>query len=121
MNDDQPYLIHTAKGPIVSTPYSNEINDFTLVTRRGHTTDEVAAILREELSVLYEEGAAGGRIMNVGLHPHVSGRAYRIRALDEFLAYARTLDDVWWTTREELAAWYRTVADDHFAQPAPSS
>ena len=121
MNDDQPYLIHTAKGPIVSTPYSNEINDFTLVTRRGHTTDEVAAILREELSVLYEEGATHGRIMNVGLHPHVSGRAYRIRALDEFLAYARTLDDVWWTTREELAAWYRTVADDHFAQPAPSS
>ncbi|MCG8443663.1 MAG: hypothetical protein MI723_17810 [Caulobacterales bacterium] len=118
MNDEQPYLIHTNKGAIVSTPYSNEINDFTLVTRRGHTTDEVSAILKEELSVLYEEGARSGRIMNVGTHPHVSGRAYRIRALDEFLAYATSLEDVWWTTREELADWYRGVADDHFPQPA---
>ena len=30
MNDDQPYMIETAKGPIVGVPYSIEINDFTL-------------------------------------------------------------------------------------------
>ncbi|MFL9828969.1 hypothetical protein ABTU92_29615, partial [Rhodoplanes sp. SY1] len=28
MNDDQPYLITTANGPIVATPYSIEANDF---------------------------------------------------------------------------------------------
>ncbi|NIP69226.1 MAG: polysaccharide deacetylase, partial [Planctomycetales bacterium] len=38
LNDDQPYLLRTDHGPIVSTPYSNEINDFTLLMRRGHTT-----------------------------------------------------------------------------------
>jgi len=113
MNDDQPYLIKTNQGAIVSVPYSNEINDFTLVVRRGHTADDVAAILKEELSILYEEGSQTGRIMNVGLHPHVSGRAYRQRTLHQFLQFARSLEDVWWTTREELAAWYRTVADQH--------
>jgi len=114
MNDDQPFIIRTANGPIVSVPYSNEINDFTLVTRRAHTTDEVSAILREELAVLHAEGEHTGRIMNVGLHPHVSGRAYRIRALKEFLDYAKSLDDVWWATREEIAEWYLANHESHF-------
>lgn len=106
MNDDQPYLLRTPSRPIVSVPYSNEINDFTLVVRRGHTTDEVRDILIEELRVLHQEGAQTGRIMNVGLHPHVSGRAYRIRALREFIEYAQGLDGVWWTTREAIADFY---------------
>lgn len=114
MNDDQPFIIRTANGPIVSVPYSNEINDFTLVARRAHTTDEVSAILREELAVLHAEGEHSGRIMNVGLHPHVSGRAYRIRALKEFLDYAKSLDGVWWATREEIAEWYLVNHESHF-------
>jgi hypothetical protein len=119
MNDDQPYLLHTDHGPIVSLPYSNEINDFTLVTRRGHSNDEVSAVLIEELRTLYEEGAKSARLMNVGLHPHVTGRAYRQKAIADFLEYATSLEDVWFPTREEVAAWYRTVADQHFPQPAP--
>ncbi len=106
MNDDQPYPIATPAGPICSVPYSNEINDFTLLTRRGHTTDAFRDILIEELETLHAEGATQARIMNVGLHPHVSGRAYRIRALREFLEFALSLGGVWWPTREELATWY---------------
>lgn len=116
MNDDQPYLVSTAKGPIVSVPYSNEINDFTLLTRRGHTTDEFRDILVEELEVLHAEGEETARIMNVGLHPHVSGRAYRIRALREFLAHAKRLPGVWWTTREAIARHYLAVAADHILE-----
>lgn len=106
MNDDQPYLLRTANGPIVSVPYSNEINDFTFITRKNFTTDQFRDALIEELDVLYEEGATTGRIMNVGLHPHVSGRAHRIRALREFIEHAKSLPGVWWATREEIAEWY---------------
>lgn len=113
LNDDQPYLLKTPNGPIVSTPYSNEINDFTLLTRRGHTTDEYRDILIEELNVLYKEGATSGRIMNVGLHPHVSGRAYRIRALREFIQHAKSLPGVWFATREEIAEWYLANHESH--------
>jgi peptidoglycan/xylan/chitin deacetylase (PgdA/CDA1 family) len=113
MNDDQPYLLGTDHGRIVSIPYSNEINDFTILTRRNHTTDEYRDILIEELTVLHQEGAKTARIMNVGLHPHVSGRAYRIRALREFIAYAKSLPDVWWATREEIADWYLSQHLDH--------
>lgn len=106
MNDDQPYLLKTPSGPIVSVPYSNEINDFTFITRKNFTTDQFAQALIEELDVLYEEGAVTGRIMNVGLHPHVSGRAHRIRAIREFIRHAQSLPDIWWATREEIADWY---------------
>lgn len=113
MNDDQPYPLHTENGPLVSVPYSNEINDFTLLTRRGLSTDAFRDTLIEELTVLRQEGAKTARLMNVGLHPHVSGRAYRIRALREFLEYAKGLDDVWWPTREELARWYLANNEGH--------
>ena len=118
MNDDQPYLVQTDHGPIVSTPYTNEINDFTILTRRNHTTSEFRDILIEELSVLYKEGAETGRIMNVGLHPHVSGRAYRVRALREFVRYAKSLPGVWWTTREEVATWYMANHEKHIPPTA---
>ncbi len=113
MNDDQPFLLRTSHGPIVSVPYSNEINDFTLITRRNYTTDEYAQALIEELDVLYEEGATSGRIMNVGLHPHVSGRAHRIRALRLFIEHAKSLPGVWWATREEIADWYLAHHEEH--------
>jgi len=113
MNDDQPFLLRTPSGPIVSVPYSNEINDFTFITRKNFTTDQFRDALIEELDVLYEEGGKTGRIMNVGLHPHVSGRAHRVRALREFIEHAKSLPGVWWATREEIAEWYLQNHEDH--------
>jgi allantoinase len=113
MNDDQPYMLKTPNGPIVSLPYSNEINDFTFITRKGFTTDQFRDALIEEFQVLYEEGAKTSRLMNVGLHPHVAGRAHRVRAIREFVQYVQSMPDVWWPTREELATWYKEVQNDH--------
>lgn len=113
MNDDQPYLLRTPNGPIVSTPYSNEINDFTFITRKNYTTDQFRDALIEELDVLYEEGEHSMRIMNVGLHPHVSGRAHRVRALREFLEHAKSLPGVWFAKREEIAEWYLQNHEKH--------
>jgi peptidoglycan/xylan/chitin deacetylase (PgdA/CDA1 family) len=114
MNDDQPFLLRTPHGPIVSVPYSNEINDFTFITRKNFTTDQFRDALIEEFDVLYEEGAKTGRLMNVGLHPHVSGRAHRIRALREFILHVQSRPDVWWPTREAVARWYLANHAAHF-------
>lgn len=110
MNDDQPYMISTPNGNIVCTPYSVEINDFTFFHRRGMSTSAVLELLKEQFDQLYREGEQSGRLMNVGLHPHVAGHPYRIRALREFLQYAKGFDGVWWAKREEIADWY---ADNH--------
>ena len=116
MNDDQPYLTQTKSKPLVSIPYSVEMNDFTLFHRRGMTTSEVLSSYKEQFDVLLEEGKSSGRIMNIGMHPHISGHPYRIRALREFIKYAQQATGVWWTTREEIAEWYINIAQDHFKQ-----
>lgn len=113
MNDEQPYLIRTPSGPIVSTPYSVEINDFTFFHRRGMSTDQVSDLLKEQFDQLYLEGETSGRLMNVGLHPHVVGHPYRVRAIREFLEYAKSFDDVWWATREDIASWYLENHEHH--------
>ena len=113
MNDDQPYMIDTAKGPIVCLPYQIEINDFTLFMRRNLSVEGAVEVMKENLDVLYAEAAETGMIMNVGLHPHIIGVPHRIRALAEFLAYAKTLPGVWWATREEIASWYKDRHASH--------
>jgi hypothetical protein len=120
MNDDQPYMIATPAGPIVAVPYSIEMNDFTLLARRGLTNDSALDALKEQLDVLYAEGEHTGMMMNVGLHPHVVGVPHRINLLRRFLDYARSLDGIWWATREEVAACYRTQHATHIPQGVPS-
>lgn len=115
MNDDQPYLIQTRTRPIVSIPYSNEINDFTIYMRRDYTNDEVADLLKDHFDVLYEEGKHSGRIMNIGLHPHVTGQPYRVKGIEKFLKYALKHTHVWWPRREEIADFYL----EHHAEHIP--
>ena len=115
MNDEQPYLIQTPSGPIVNVPYTIEINDFTFFHRRAMSTWDAARMLEDQFDELYREGAESGRIMNVGLHPHVSGHPHRMPCFREFLSHAKKHPDVWWTTREEIAAWYLQNHRSHIA------
>ena len=113
LNDDQPYLIDTAHGPIVCVPYSNDINDFNLFARGGMSASAGLETLKLCFDQLYEEGAHTGRIMNVGLHPHVMGQPHRIGALRDFVDYARARAKVWFPSREELATWYLEIHASH--------
>ena len=113
MNDEQPYLMKTGSGPIVAIPYSIEVNDFGFFLRRNFTTTQTLEMLKEQFDQLYLESASTGKLMSVGLHPHVSGHPFRIRAIREFLAYAKSFDDVWWATREEIADWYLENHESH--------
>ncbi len=107
LNDDQPYLIQTKfGGPLVAVPYTAEVNDFTVFLRQGKDVEGALKVFIEQFDELYREGASSGRLMNIGLHPHVIGQPFRIRALRDFIAYAKGFPDVWWATREEIAEWY---------------
>lgn len=112
MNDDQPYMMQTDHGPLVSVPYSIEVNDITLM-RRGLATNQVLDLLKEQFDQLYLESETTGKLMNVGLHPYITGQPFRIRAVREFLEYAKGHDHVWWATREEIAEWYMENHEAH--------
>lgn len=114
LNDDQPYLIQTRSGkPLVSVSYTSEVNDFTVFMRQGMDADGALRVFREQFDWLREEAQTSGRFMNVGLHPHVIGQPFRIRALRDFIAYASGFDDVWFATREEIATWYLEHHAEH--------
>lgn len=118
LNDEQPYLINTIHGPIVCVPYSNDINDFNIFARGGMPASSGVETLKVCFEQLYSEGAASGRIMNIGLHPHVIGQPHRIGALREFIDHAAARKDVWFPTREELAAWYLEHSESHIPSRA---
>ncbi|HEY2593001.1 MAG TPA: polysaccharide deacetylase, partial [Chloroflexota bacterium] len=47
LNDDQPYMIRTRSGrPLVSVPYTSEVNDFTVFLRQGKDVDGACAVFK---------------------------------------------------------------------------
>jgi len=58
------------------------------------------------------------RVMNIGLHPHVIGQPFRVRALRDFIRYAKNHPGVWFPKREEIAEWYLEHHASHITPPA---
>lgn len=107
INDDQPYWLHTTAGPIVSMPYSVEINDLGLFMRRGHTGPDYERLLVDTFDELREDAADAARVMCVATHPFVTGAPARARHLRAALTYMRGHADVWFATGAQILASYR--------------
>ncbi|MFN3549012.1 MAG: hypothetical protein ACK4U0_16110 [Mesorhizobium sp.] len=119
LNDDQPYLVKTRGGrPMVSVSYTSEVNDFSFL-RQGLTVETGFMMFKEQFDWLYAESETSGRFMNIGLHPHVIGQPFRIRALRDFIRYAKQFEGVWFATREEIAEWYLENHQSHI-EPDPA-
>jgi peptidoglycan/xylan/chitin deacetylase (PgdA/CDA1 family) len=106
-NDDVPYFVEVSGKRHLVVPYTPDVNDFCFWNSPGFVqADDFYRYLRESFEVLYAEAAKGPRMMSLGLHPRIIGRAGRVRGLRSFIDYARQFDDVWFATREEIArAW----------------
>jgi peptidoglycan/xylan/chitin deacetylase (PgdA/CDA1 family) len=106
-NDDVPYFVDVSGKRHLVIPYTPDINDFCFWNSPGFVqADDFFRYLKESFETLYAESAKGPRIMSIGLHPRIIGRAGRVRGLRSFIDYARQFPDVWFTTREQIArAW----------------
>jgi peptidoglycan/xylan/chitin deacetylase (PgdA/CDA1 family) len=112
VNDDMPYGMRTASGPIHAMPHPIDIDDHTILVQNHHTEDDFRDQLCDQFDLLYKESAtAGGRIMAISLHPWVIGQPYRMRALEEALAHIMRHPGVWAATGSEiLDAWKASQA-----------
>jgi peptidoglycan/xylan/chitin deacetylase (PgdA/CDA1 family) len=112
VNDDMPYAMRTASGPIHAMPHPIDIDDYTILVQNHHTEDDFRDQLCDQFDRLYKESAtAGGRIMAISLHPWVIGQPYRMRALEEALAHIMRHPGVWAATGSEiLDAWKASQA-----------
>jgi peptidoglycan/xylan/chitin deacetylase (PgdA/CDA1 family) len=109
VNDDQPYLMEVNGRPLVSIPYSYEINDKPAFETLHRTADEFDTMIRRQFDVLYDEGKDSGRVMAICLHPYIIGVPHRIRALDAALSYITGHECVWRATGEEIIEHYLTT------------
>ena len=109
VNDDQPYVMTTAYGDLYSIPYTMELNDKRMYERLGLQGRDFVQIIADQFDTLYEEGADSGRVMCIALHPYLTGVPYRIKYLDQVLAYINRHEHVWWATGSEIVDAYRTA------------
>lgn len=109
-NDELPYWVDVAGRPHLVVPYTMDANDAKFAAPASFATgDDFLGYLKATFDQLFDEGAKVPRIMSVGLHPRLSGRPARARALGQFLDYARSFERIWFCRRLDIAQhWQRT-------------
>jgi len=108
--DDLPYWINGPKGPHLIIPYSLDNNDMRFVNAQGFANGkDFFVYLKDAFDMLYAEGADKPKMMSVGLHCRLAGRAGRAAGLARFLDYIASREHVWVPKRLEIAKhWYAT-------------
>jgi putative urate catabolism protein len=103
-SDELPFWNRQHGKPHLVIPYTLDVNDMRFATSQGFNSGEqFLRYLKDTFDVLYAEGGRSPRMMSVGLHCRLSGRPGRFAALEAFLRYARSHDDVWFCRRIDIA------------------
>jgi peptidoglycan/xylan/chitin deacetylase (PgdA/CDA1 family) len=111
VHDDQPTWLQTRSGPLMTMPYSLELNDLPVFIGRQQTPEDFYRIICAQFDQLYEDGDKHARVMAIALHPFVIGTPHRARALADAFRYLQGRDEVWFATAGE-------IADDFIRQTA---
>lgn len=128
--DDLPYwtevqiersgATHTV--PRLVVPYTLDSNDMRFAAAQGFNSGtQFFDYLKDAFDVLYREGDPAGlnapKMLSIGLHARLIGRPARIAALERFLDYVQSHDQVWICRRVDIARhWMET----HPYQEKPS-
>ena len=107
--DDEPTVIKTTNGPLVTLPYTVELNDIPMMMVQHHESDHLYKRTVESFNTLYEEGQDRAKIMAIAIHPYISGQPFRIKALRDIYDYVNKFDGVLHWNGEEIYNWYRGI------------
>jgi peptidoglycan/xylan/chitin deacetylase (PgdA/CDA1 family) len=103
-NDDTPYFVPVGERRHLVLPYAFDSNDMQFQhTQRFATGREFAEYVCDAADWLAREGERQPRMLSVGLHLRMIGRAGRIGALERILQHLRQRGDCWVATREQIA------------------
>ena len=108
--DDEPTTIRTDKGPLVTLPYTVELNDIPMMLVQHHESDYLLKRAIDQFDRLYEEGAERAKIMSIAIHPYISGQPHRIRYLERFYEHVAEHGGVLHWNGVQLLDWYRSQA-----------
>lgn len=112
-DDDLPHWSPDYPG-LLLVPYGLDTNDsrFGRAEHAMQVADEFVTLVKDAFDVLYAEGARHPKMMTIGLHARLIGRASRIGALYRMLDYMTGFDDVWICRRDDLAKHWRDTHPD---------
>ena len=102
--DDLPYYDQNYQKPLLIVPYTLDTNDMRFATPQGFNSGEqFYQYLKDAFDVLYEEGESQPKMLSIGLHCRLVGRPARLKALQRFIEYIQSHEQVWVCTREAIA------------------
>ena len=108
--DDEPTTIRTANGPLVTLPYSVELNDIPMMIVQHHEGEHLLKRAIDQFDRLYLEGKQRAKIMALAIHPYISGQPHRIKYLEAIYNYVNRFDGVLHWNGVQILDWYKSVA-----------
>ena len=113
LNDDLPYYLADDKNQrLLEIPYTWSTNDariigFPHVPTYGIPADQLS-IWKDEFDTLYSESQKRPKLFAFNLHPFISGRPSRARALDQFMDYMTKHKGLWFAKGSEIVEWWKS-------------
>lgn len=104
--DDQPCEIKTAHGPLVTLPYTVELNDIPMMIVQHHASEIFLQRCRDQFDRLYAEGRDTARVMAIAVHPYISGVPHRIKYFEAVYEHMAKHSGVLYWTGEQILDWY---------------
>jgi peptidoglycan/xylan/chitin deacetylase (PgdA/CDA1 family) len=108
--DDEPTTIRTANGPLVTLPYSVELNDIPMMIVQHHEGEHLLQRAIDQFDRLYMEGRDRAKIMALAIHPYISGQPHRIKYLEAIYDYAARFEGVLHWNGLEILDWYQSAS-----------
>jgi len=114
--DDQPFWMNTRSGPILSVPYSLEVNDSPTLVFRQESAAAFEKMMIDQFDEMLLQSRKWPLVCTIVIHPFIIGQPFRLRALRRaFDHIAKFRSDVWITTPGAVATHFAKVV------PAPKS
>ena len=104
--DDLPSWMLTKHGPLLSVPYTLELNDSPLYAGHMYSSSEIYDRMVDTLSVFERELKTQPRVMTLALHPHLIAVPHRFAYLERMLDILQERDDTIFVVGRQIADWY---------------
>ena len=107
--DDEPTTIRTANGPLVTLPYTMEINDIPMMAVQHHESEYLLRRAIDQFERLHAEGEQRAKIFSLAIHPYLSGQPHRIKYLEAVYDHVNRYAGVLHWNGEEILDWYMST------------
>ncbi len=110
--DDEPTFIRTANGPLVTLPYTIELNDIPMMIVQHHESDYLLRRAIDQFDRLHAEGKDRAKIVSLAIHPYISGQPHRIKYLEAIYDHVNRHEGVLHWNGAEILDWFLSVAGE---------